>query len=318
LTVKENVLTAGANITINRSDPANPIISASGGGGGAGDWGSIGGNIEDQTDLIAALDAKQDTITDSDDVTEGATHLFLTESERTKLGGIQAGAEVNTVDSVNGQTGTVSLDIPDPSDFATAAQGATADTAVQPGDLATVATTGAYSDLSGTPTLGTAASQNSTDFATAAQGTKADTALQSSDIANLVPNTRTVNTKALSSNVTLTQDDVGDGTTYKQYSSTEKTKLAGIASGAQVNTVTSVASKTGAVTLVKGDVGLGNVDNTADASKTFSQSQITNLTTDLGAKVSRGGSATTLWLGTQAAYDAIGTKDAGTVYIVKG
>lgn len=33
------------------------------------------------------------------------------------------------------------------------------------------------------------------------------------------------------------------------------------------NAVTSVAGKTGAVTLVKGDVGLGNVDNTADASK---------------------------------------------------
>lgn len=38
-------------------------------------------------------------------------------------------------------------------DFATAAQGATADSAVQPGDLATVATSGAYSDLSGAPSL---------------------------------------------------------------------------------------------------------------------------------------------------------------------
>lgn len=37
--------------------------------------------------------------------------------------------------------------------WATTAQGAKADTAVQPGDLATVATTGAYSDLSGTPTI---------------------------------------------------------------------------------------------------------------------------------------------------------------------
>lgn len=36
---------------------------------------------------------------------------------------------------------------------ATSAQGAKADTAVQPGDLATVATTGLYSDLSGTPTI---------------------------------------------------------------------------------------------------------------------------------------------------------------------
>jgi hypothetical protein len=44
--------------------------------------------------------------------------------------------------------------------------------------LATVATSGAYSDLSGSPTLGTAAAAASTDFATAAQGTKADSAVQ--------------------------------------------------------------------------------------------------------------------------------------------
>lgn len=36
---------------------------------------------------------------------------------------------------------------------ATSSQGAKADTAVQPGDLATVATTGLYSDLTGTPTI---------------------------------------------------------------------------------------------------------------------------------------------------------------------
>ena len=47
-------------------------------------------------------------------------------------------------------------------------------------------------------------------------------------------------------------------------------KLAGIAAGAEVNVVTSVASKTGAVTLAKGDVGLGNVNNTADADKPVS------------------------------------------------
>lgn len=37
--------------------------------------------------------------------------------------------------------------------------------------------------------------------------------------------------------------------------------------------VTSVAGKTGAVTLVKGDVGLGNVDNTADTAKPVSTAQ---------------------------------------------
>lgn len=45
--------------------------------------------------------------------------------------------------------------------------------------LADVATSGAYGDLTGTPTLGTAASQPSSAFATAAQGALADTALQS-------------------------------------------------------------------------------------------------------------------------------------------
>lgn len=38
-------------------------------------------------------------------------------------------------------------------DYATAAQGALADSATQPGDLASVATSGAYSDLSGAPTI---------------------------------------------------------------------------------------------------------------------------------------------------------------------
>ena len=70
-------------------------------------------------------------------------------------------------------------------DFATAAQGGLADTAVQPGDLATVATSGAYSDLSGTPTLGTAAAEDVGYFATAAQGGLADTATQPGDLATV-------------------------------------------------------------------------------------------------------------------------------------
>ena len=46
--------------------------------------------------------------------------------------------------------------------------------------LATVATSGSYTDLSSKPTLGTAAATASTDYATAAQGTTADSALQAS------------------------------------------------------------------------------------------------------------------------------------------
>ena len=93
---------------------------------------------------------------------------------------------------------------------ATTAQGALADSAIQSSDLATVATSGSYNDLSnlptlfsgayadltgkptlfsgayadltGKPTLGTAAATASSDYATAAQGTKADTALQAETI----------------------------------------------------------------------------------------------------------------------------------------
>ena len=47
--------------------------------------------------------------------------------------------------------------------------------------LATVATSGAYADLTGKPTLGTAADNAETDFATAAQGSLADSATQPGD-----------------------------------------------------------------------------------------------------------------------------------------
>jgi hypothetical protein len=100
----------------------------------------------------------------------------------------------NVVRVVIGQTlvggssvwGGITGDLEDQTDLqqaldgkATTAQGALADSAVQPGDLAAVATTGAYADLSGKPTLGTAAAEDVGYFATAAQGAKADTSVQS-------------------------------------------------------------------------------------------------------------------------------------------
>lgn len=59
----------------------------------------------------------------------------------------------------------------------------------------------------------------------------------------------------------------GKGLSTNDFTDELKSKLEAIESGAQKNTVTSVAGKTGAVTLSKSDVGLGNVDNTADADK---------------------------------------------------
>lgn len=57
----------------------------------------------------------------------------------------------------------------------------------------------------------------------------------------------------------------------------DKTKLDGIAPGAQVNTITSVAGRTGMVVLTSSDVGLGNVSNTSDANKPVSTATQTAL-----------------------------------------
>lgn len=124
------------------------------------------GAYSDLTGTPAIPNSLDDLSGDSDDISEGTTNLFMTPLERSKLTGIESGAEVNVNADWNAVSGDAEiLNKPtlgtaaaaDTGDFATAAQGALADTAVQPGDLATVATTGAYSDLTGTPTLATVA-----------------------------------------------------------------------------------------------------------------------------------------------------------------
>lgn len=64
-----------------------------------------------------------------------------------------------------------------------------------------------------------------------------------------------------------------DNPTTKSY---VDTAIAGVGGGGG-GSVTSVAGKTGAVTLVKGDVGLGNVDNTSDINKPVSSATSTAL-----------------------------------------
>ncbi|MBT2293252.1 hypothetical protein J7E73_29990 [Paenibacillus albidus] len=55
-------------------------------------------------------------------------------------------------------------------------------------------------------------------------------------------------------------------------SAADKSKLDGVAAGAQVNTVTSVAGRTGAVVVGKSDVGLSNVENYGLASQAEAES----------------------------------------------
>lgn len=101
-------------------------------------------------------------------------------------------------------------------------------------------------------------------------------------LSGYVTTATTVNGKALSSNVTLTQDDVGDGTTYKQYSTTEKSKLSGIEASADVTDITNISSSingASAATPVDADK-FPFVDDTDSTIKTVTGA---NLKTYIGA-----------------------------------
>jgi hypothetical protein len=174
-------LVEGANVTIDNTDPQRPIISATGGGGGGG--------------IVESVDAGTGIDVDGTDPT--APVVSLSQETLDALGLAETALQSSDVGSAA---------FSDAADFATATQGGKADTAIQAADLATVATSGSYDDLidkptipaaqvqsdwdavsgiaaiKNKPTLGTAASQNTTAFATAAQGSKADTALQPGDV----------------------------------------------------------------------------------------------------------------------------------------
>ena len=91
---------------------------------------------------------------------------------------------------------------------------------------------------------------------------------------------------------------------------------------ASVAGVTSVNTRTGEVTLIKSDVGLGNVDNTSDANKPISTATQTALDGKIGSNISGATGATALTNMMQitlAGYNALGASiNANTVYIIVG
>lgn len=151
------------------------------------------------------------------------------------------------------------------SDLATIRAGASKGaTAVQPADLAKVATSGSYNDLSNKPiipaaqvnsdwnatsgvaqilnkpALGTAASKNATDFATAAQGAKADTAVQPAAIADMETKTNAAATYQPKGDY-ATKTELSTGLATKADTATVNTELAEkqdkLVSGTNIKTV---------------------------------------------------------------------------------
>ena len=193
------------------------------------------GSVANQTAMLALTGQQGDWTIRSD---SGAVWI-ITGSDPSVIGGwTQLSYPAAPVASVAGKTGTVTLAVGDISGAAPLASPA----------------------LTGSPTAPTAAtSDNSTKIATTAF-VKAQGYVTSSGVTSLSAATPL----ALAGSPTSPTISIGAASSASNgyMSSADKSKLDGIAAGAQVNTVTSVAGKTGAVTLAKGDVGLGNVPNT--------------------------------------------------------
>ena len=156
------------------------------------------------------------------------------------LGGVKQGSNV-TIDGA----GVISVAAPVTSLAWTAITGKPS--------FAAVATSGAYSDLTGTPSAYSLPTASSTVLG----GIKIGSGL-TIDGAGVVTAAGTY-TLPNATTSTLGGVIVGSGLS--------------VSSGTVSANVTSVAGRTGAVTIAKADVGLGSVDNTADASKPVSTAQ---------------------------------------------
>ena len=203
-------------------------------GGKSPRWGMIIGNILDQLDLIAKFFTKADKVS-------GATSGNFAALD----------SEGNLNDS-----GKKS------SDFATAAQGAKADTALQQhqdisgkADKVTSATSGNLAGLDSNGNL-TDSGKKAADFATAAQGAKADSALQQhqdiSGKANKVTGATSGNFASLDSNGDL-QDS---GHKHSDYAAASHTHTK-----SDITDFSHTHSASDVTDLSKSSVGLGNVLN---------------------------------------------------------
>ncbi len=132
-------------------------VPPSGSGGGAAAWGGITGTLGDQADLAAALNAKANTAS------------------------LAAVATAGTYASLTGKPTLGTAAASNVGDFATATQGAKADSAVQPADLAPYAKT---ADLPAVPTK-TSQLTNDSGFVTASTPVIASEPLTAGDWVSL-------------------------------------------------------------------------------------------------------------------------------------
>lgn len=287
------------------------------------------GNAKTASDLKTAYESNADT-------------NAFTDAEKNKLSGIETGAEVNAVDSVNGETGAVVLttgDITEDTDanYVTDAQ------------LAVIGNTSGTNtgdqDISGIATNASAISTLDGEVVKKFDYTPAHSILVQQSGTG-APTSLSVGTNTLVGRLS------GGGSEIDDLTPTQVRTLINVEDGAQVNTINagdnvselindagyltsapvdSVAGKTGVVTLVKADISdFSDADYATSAqgaladSATQPSDNISTLTNDSNylpsnpTEVTGADIVTNIMSLTQDEYDAIETPDASTLYIING
>lgn len=266
-------LVAGTNVTIDDTDPANPVISATGGGGG----GAVD-SVNGQTGAV---------VLDADDIDDGSTtNKFTTASDIAKLAGIESGATADMTGAeikiaYEAEADTNAYTDAEKTKLAGVATGATAND--------TDANLKNRANHTGTQTASTIS-----DFASATDARISSAA--GSTIASLsggkVPTSQlpavsltSVQTAADESAMLALTTQEGDvvvrtdeNKTYMKNGGSSGTMSDFTLLNTPADAVTSVNSQTGAVVLGKSDVGLGsvpNVDATDRANHTGTQTAST-------------------------------------------
>lgn len=243
------------------------------------------------TDLIetqTALDNKVDKV-----LGKGLSSEDFTTEEKIKLFSIEDNAQVNVVTSVASKTGDVVIDKSD------VGLGNVDNTS----DLDKPVSTATYFELQNKVDKILGKQLSSNDFTdnlkskldgiedgaqvnvvTSVSGKIGAVVLNKTDVGlNLVDNTPDLDKPVSTATQAVLDTKVnvvpGKQLSNENYTITEKTKLANIEYGAQVNKVTSVMGRTGDVVVTKEDIGLQNVENTADIDKPISTATQTALNT---------------------------------------
>lgn len=197
---------------------------------------------------------------DQDNMTDGTTNKNFTATEKTKLAGIEDGAEVNNISDANAtdltDTGDSTLHYHATDRARANHTGTQTASTISDFDTEVSNNTDVSANTSARHNALTVTDSSEIDFTLTGQDltasivagsideTKLDTSVNASlDLADSALQSNAVDSvNGQTGVVVLDQDDIGDGTTYKQYSSTEKTKLSNIEASADVTDAVNVGS----------------------------------------------------------------------------